>query len=307
MKYIIVAFAILMSVQTASGQDSEQPIGEAETVVTDEQYALAVAEFMAELEPRKGRVDLAGAPVTVNVPEGLVYYSRADAKRILEDLWGNAPGYDQVGMIAQEGVDLTDPASWAAILSYEDTGYVSDADASDIDYDDLLQTLQRNTAEANRRNVEAGYDSQELIGWAAEPRYDPSAHRMFWAKEIVFAGLVDDATLNYDMRVLGRSGVLSLNFVASMPELETIERVAVDVLAAPSFNAGQTYTDYVEGDRTAGYGVAALIAGGAGAAALKKGGLIALLLVFLKKGWVLILVFGGIVLSGIKRLFGVKS
>ncbi|MBK8197809.1 MAG: DUF2167 domain-containing protein [Acidobacteria bacterium] len=86
--------------------------------------------------------------------------------------------------------------------------------------------------------------------------------------------------------------------------LDAVRAAAPDVLATAAFNAGQTYSDFQEGDKTAGYGVAALIAGGAGVAVLKKTGLLAILLVFLKKAWILIpIVFGGL-WQGIKRLFG---
>ena len=307
MKHLIFALALLMSAPVSLAQTSEHDDAASAEVLSDEEYAAAVAAFMAELEPRSGEIKISGAPVTLNVPAGIIYFSPEDTSRILEDLWGNAPGYDQVGMLAIEGADLSVVESWGAIISYEKTGYVSDANAREIDYADLLDTMQAATRAQSKKNVHDGYPSMELVGWATEPRYDADAHRLLWAKELVFDGNREDPTLNYDMRVLGRGGVLSINFVSNMSQLSSIENVAQDVLAAPQFNPGQSYGDYVVGDAKAAYGIAALVAGGTGAAALKKGGFFAALLLFLKKGWVLVLGFGAAVWAGIKRMFGPKA
>lgn len=307
MKYIILALAFAMSAPLCSGQAGEQVDDAVSQAQTEEEYAVAVAQFMSELEPRKGEINLSGVPVTLSVPAGMIYYSQADTKRILEDLWGNAPGYEQAGMLANEGADLSAIETWGAIISYEDTGYVSDADARDIDYDDLLKDMKSRTRAESKQNVQDGYPSMELVGWATAPRYEAGAHRLYWAKELVFDEAREDPTLNYDMRMLGRGGVLSINFVSNMSQLDSIESVAASVLAAPQFNEGQAYGDYVKGDATAGYGIAALVAGGAGVAALKKGGFFAALLLFLKKGWVLVFAFGAAIWGGIKRMFGAKS
>ncbi len=56
-------------------------------------------------------------------------------------------------------------------------------------------------------------------------------------------------------------------------------------MAPAGFEPGQTWADYRPCDKMVGYGVAALIAGGAGAAALKKTGLLGAALISVKKGW----------------------
>ena len=83
-----------------------------------------------------------------------------------------------------------------------------------------------------------------------------------------------------------------MNFVAGVDSLAEVEAAAPAVLAMPSFDAGSRYEDYEAGDLKSGYGVAALVAGGTGAVLLKKTGLIAILLIFLKKGWIVIVGVG---------------
>jgi uncharacterized membrane-anchored protein len=72
---------------------------------------------------------------------------------------------------------------------------------------------------------------------------------------------------------------------------------------------GQTYADFHKGqDKMAEYGVAGLIAAGVGAAAAKKLGLLAILLVFLKKGAVvLVAAFGGVAAWFRKTFLGKKD
>ena len=75
-------------------------------------------------------------------------------------------------------------------------------------------------------------------------------------------------SLNYDVRVLGREGVLSMNAVAGMPQLASIERDMKGLLRVATFNEGHRYEDYNKStDRMAAYGLGALVAGGLAAKA----------------------------------------
>jgi uncharacterized membrane-anchored protein len=157
------------------------------------------------------------------------------------------------------------PDSWAVIITYEEEGYVKDKDAEKIDYTDLLKQMQKDTRAANTERHKQGYPAIELVGWAAPPHYDKAVHKLFWAKQLKFGGTED--TLNYNIRILGRRGVLVLNAVAAMPQLPEIERNAPKILAAIDFNPGNRYADFSEasGDKVASYGIAALVAGGVAA------------------------------------------
>jgi uncharacterized membrane-anchored protein len=78
------------------------------------------------------------------------------------------------------------------------------------------------------------------------------------------------------------------------------------LLAGYSFQTGNNYAEYRKGDKVAKYGLAALVLGGAAVGAAKLG-LLAWLLPFLKKGWILIVAaFAGIA-SFFRKLFGRKD
>src|SRR6185436_3404448 len=136
--------------------------------------------------------------------------------------------------------------------------------------------------------ADEGFKAVKLVGWAEPPSYDAATHKLYWAKDLVF-GSNTQHTLNYNIRILGRRGVLVLNAVSGMDLLPTVRGESKSLLAAVEFNEGHRYTDYLPGkDKAAAYGVAGLIAGAAAA----KLGLFKLL-------WVGILAFKKVLLVAV--------
>ncbi|MGP9822924.1 DUF2167 domain-containing protein [Ectopseudomonas khazarica] len=246
--------------------------------------------FVASLEFKSGRVVLGDDLATLNLPDSLVFLDSDNAQRLLVDGWGNPPGdVPPLGMILPAGISPLADESWGVTVEYEDSGYVSDEDAADIDYGDMLEDMQSDMRESNAWREENGYETVQLVGWAAEPRYDAEGKKLHWAKELTF-GDSDINTLNYNIRVLGRKGVLVLNFVANMDQLAEIEANVPAVLAATEFNPGQRYAEFnPDLDTVAAYGLGALVAGKLAA----KTGLVAMLLVLLKKFWFIPVVLFG--------------
>src|SRR6516165_165311 len=101
--------------------------------------------------------------------------------------------------------------------------------------------------------------------------YEHIDYKLYWAKELKF-GSQPDNTLNYNIRMLGRGGVLVLNGVAAVSQLSEIEQVTPKILEAIDFNPGHRYADFnPKSDKIAEYGLTALVAGGAAATAAKLG------------------------------------
>jgi uncharacterized membrane-anchored protein len=188
-------------------------------------------------------------------------------------------------------------------MDFEDSGYVKDDDAAKLNYEDLLKKMKSAAAESNKARVKEGYSSVELIGWATKPHYDSAAKKIYWAKDLKF-GDAPDHTLNYFIRVLGRRGVLNLNVVASMDQLEEIEKATPTILGAVEFTDGNRYADYKPGhDKVAAYGLAGLIAGGV----LLKSGLLKGIIAALVAGKKFVIVAFVALAAGIKKLFGRKD
>lgn len=265
-----LSLAILISGLTAFAQEK-----------TEEQKATEakakIEEWVVNLKFQTGKIIIKSGLATLNVPEQFKYLNSADSKKLLT-LFGNPPS-ENLGIIFPAATDLLkDGNHWFVVLQFEEDGYVKDDDADKINYTDLLKQMQDGAREANAERTKEGYSGIEIIGWAAPPRYDKATHKLYWAKEIRFEGEPEN-TLNYNIRMLGRRGVLVANAVSSIGMLPEIEAAAPQILAMVDFNEGHRYTDFNSStDKTAAYGIAALVAGGIAAkAGLFKGLWIALL------------------------------
>lgn len=253
-------------------------------------------QLVASLHFRTGEIAVPEAVAHLRLGADFRYLDKRDAHTVLESLWGNPPDEDVLGMIVPMQPALLDEESWAVVLTYSDDGYVSDGDAADIDYTELLADMQKDIRDSNDARKQAGYATLELLGWAVPPYYDSGSKKLYWAKQISFEGS-DIDTLNYDIRVLGRRGYLSLNAVAGMPELAQVKRGMEELLPMVEFDAGARYADHNPStDRIAAYGVAALVGGGLAA----KTGLFAKLGLVLLKFWKL-LAIGGVALVALLR------
>lgn len=252
-----------------------------------EDYAQIGAEYKAEvdaLDLRQGQIMLEGGMATVTVPEGYYFLGPKDARYVLSTVWGNPDDPTLLGMIFRRDQTPYAQGGWGLTLQFDPMGYVSDSDAETYDYASLLKQMQSDTLAENPQREKDGYQPIELLGWAATPHYEKGEHKLYWAKKLRFG---DDKveTLNYNIRGLGRKGVLVANFIATMDELPAIEAAAPDVMKMISFTEGNRYSDFVAGtDAVADVGIGGLIAGGA----LANAGLIAVGLVLLKKFGVLL-------------------
>lgn len=263
----------------------------------------AVRKIESELKFQQGVITIKDGLAKLSLPETFRYLDPNDTEKVLVDIWGNPPREKSLGMIVPADFNAIGDASWAVVITYEEDGYVKDDDAASINYTDLLKQMQESTREASEERKKAGYEAIELVGWAEPPHYDKASHKLYWAKDLKF-GDGEEHTLNYDIRALGRRGVLSLNAVGSMEQLKDIKTDMQAVLGFVEFNEGHRYSDYLAGtDKVATYGIAALIAGKLAA----KAGLFKVLLGLLIAGkkFVIIGVIGLIALA--RKLFSRKS
>jgi uncharacterized membrane-anchored protein len=247
-------------------------------------------ELEQSLHPSGGTVAVPGGKASLELGDRYYFVPADEAKKILVNAWGNPPDAvtDVLGMVFPKGRTFYD-GTWGAVVQYEDTGHVDDKDAAEQDYDEVLAGMKEGEAEASEAARKAGYPGATLVGWAQAPSYDGANKTLIWARNIKF----DDSegnTLNYDIRKLARTGVLSLNMVDSMSNLGAVRSAAADLGQTVRLDAGSRYADFNSStDHMADYGLAGLVAAGAGAAVAKKAGILGVLLLFLKKGFVVIL------------------
>ena len=269
----------------------------AEETTTDEPAAKG-----PDLQFQTGNIVLPNKSATLHLGGNYRYLDPAETEKLLV-AWGNQPGNDTQGAVVPGDVDPLEGEGWAVILTYEDEGHIDDSDAAKMDYDDMLKDMKSGTEENNAARKQAGYDAVHLIGWAEKPHYDSAAKKLYWAKELEFEGSPVH-TLNYDVRVLGREGLLSMNAVASMEQLPQIRTDMKSLIEVAEFNEGYRYAEYnSKTDRLAEYGLGALIAGTAAAKLGLFGKLFAVLLAAKKFILLGLAAVGGF----IAKLFGKKK
>jgi uncharacterized membrane-anchored protein len=265
-------------------------------------FASTPEEFEARLGYQTGTVSLRGGMATIRLPKSFRFIGPEATRRLLIEAWGNPPGAAEnaLGMLIPTAASPLSTEGWGIVIEYEEQGYINDNDAAVIDYTKLLKQMQDSAVAVNERRRSQGFEPVTLIGWAEPPYYDSAAHKLYWAKELAF-GTNSEHTLNYNIRVLGRRGVLVLNAVAGMRQLPAIRNQTRDVLAAVDFNEGHRYSDYLPGtDKAAAYGITGLIVGATAAKAGFFKLLIAAILAFKKAIIVAFVALG----AAIRRLFG---
>ena len=264
---------------------------------------MTAQEFEASLAYRQGDVVLSNGVATLKIPRTFRYLGPDDAQHVLEQAWRNPHGSGTLGMLFPADVSPLAERGWGVVITYEEDGYVWDSDADSINYDELLKEMQAASAASNEERQKAGYEPVDLVGWAAKPYYDKASHKLYWAKNLKF-GNAPENTLNYNIRILGRRGVLVLNAVANMSQLAGVENDMKQVLTFTDFNPEHSYAAFDPNvDKMAAYGLAALVAGGIAA----KTGLITKLI-----AWVVafkkVFIFGAMALGAfLTKLFGRKK
>ena len=235
--------------------------------------------------PTSGKL---GSMATINVPEDYIFLDAKATKTFLEE-GQNIPAGDELGALLRV---MPNKDHWFAVFSYEDTGHVDDTERDAIDADALMKTLKKGNEYGNKERQKRGWQALTLEGWHQPPFYDPTTNNLTWATKLAAEG---SPSINHSVRLLGRTGTMSVQLVADPNSIDEATREFNSVLSGYSYNQGQRYAEFVKGDKLAGYGLTALIAGGAGAAAVKSG--------LLQKFWKLIVLAFVALLGAAKKLF----
>lgn len=260
--------------------------------------------LMAQIQwadgPVKGRL---GEVAEVGVPAGCQFTGVAGTKLFME-LTENPPSGNELGVLLCESKETE--SHWFVLFSYDESGYVKDDEQGTLDRNAILESLQEGTKAGNAERRANGWAELELTGWQLAPFYDPNTHNLTWSTKLREKGTSDE-TINHSVRLLGREGVMHADLVIDPSELATSLPVFEQMVTDYRYLPGKTYAEWRDGDRIAEYGLTALIAGGAGAAAVKMGffgklwKLILGVLLALKKFVIVVVVA---IVAGVRKLLG---
>jgi uncharacterized membrane-anchored protein len=256
----------------AAGSDAEEAdSGDAPGDAADEYAELAMPHVVG---PK--HVEL-GNNTSIDLPDGMMMLEHTEAQALLRKSGEQA---DHVVAIVFKP-DFT----WRASILYADSGYIDDSDADDLDAGDLLESYRKGTEEQNKVRKSLGVPELVIDSWSEAPRYERSVHHLAWG---INAHAVDGKVINFITRILGRNGFLSVTLVDEPEQIALAKQQSLPIIQAMHFNAGSTYADHVSSDRSSGMGLRGLVLGGAGVAVASKLGLLAKILIFFKKGFILI-------------------
>jgi uncharacterized membrane-anchored protein len=240
-----------------------------------------------------------GGFAELQIPDGYLFTDKKGTQKILE-LTHNLSSGLEVGAV----MPASEEANWIVFFEFNPSGFVKDDEKNAIDAPKLLKSLHDGNEEANKELQKRGWETFHVVDWAKPPYYDPRTQNLTWA--ILGRSGAGAMSVNHSVRVLGRRGTMSVDLVLTPEEYETVLPEFENLMGGYAFREGHRYADFIKGDKVAAYGLTALIAGGAGAVAMKTGllarfwkVLVGLFLVLKKAIIVVILAIG----AGIKRFF----
>jgi uncharacterized membrane-anchored protein len=285
-RIVLLAFLAVLST-TQAQQPDEKNAAEEEKKLLDDMEKIGWV--------REGAGDLGGV-AKIAIPKGYRFTHGSGASRVLE-LFGNLPQPSASGLLTTEGF-----GPWI-IFGYDDSGHVKDDEKNDIDADKLLALRREGLAESNEVRKERGIHELAILGWAMPPRFNDTTKTLEWAVRIQSLDGTGGESVNYETRLLGRTGSMKVQLVCEPAEFQPLLTEFQKVMGGFSYVEGQRYAEFREGDKVAKYGLTALVAGTGAFAAAKMGLFGKLGLLFAKLGKASILLVVG-ALAGLKKLLG---
>ncbi len=174
-------------------------------------------------------------------------------------------------------------------------------DDEQLDTDELLKTLRQQNKDGMEERRRLNLPILRLDGWAVPPHYDVQTRRLEWGTRLI--GEDGHVTVNYLVRILGRSGVMNMILVSDPETLNADIQAFHTALKSFDYVAGARYAEFRQGDHLAEYGLAALVVGGAAAAAASTGFIKGFGKLIVVGGFAAVAAIGGV----FKRLFGKKT
>lgn len=196
-----------------------------------------------------------GHEVKLALPAGYQFLGEPDAGRILEKM-GNLHNENLLGVV----VSSVPEEEYFVTIRYDEEGFVKDDE--DLDGKELLEAIQGGEKEYNEERQKLGFTPIHADGWFEDPRYDKAAHHLVWG---LLVKASDGESMNYNTRILGRRGYVSVNLVTDRQHLAHDKPAAAALLRATTFGGGARYEDFDKSsDKVAEYGLTGLVLGGVG-------------------------------------------
>ncbi|MCM2369771.1 DUF2167 domain-containing protein [Aporhodopirellula aestuarii] len=271
----------------------------------DEEFEFSAEQL--ELLERYAAIEWQEGPATgqigdiaeLQIPEGYSFTGAQGAQDLLE-LYGNPRNPSMLGALIPNAED----EDWTLVFQFSDIGYVDDTDRDKLDAEAIMSDFRAGIPAGNQQRRAMNMEEMTSMSWQERPFYNPQTNNLTWALKLDFPS---GTSINYDIRMLGRRGVMEATLVGDPETYASVVPVVNQLLEGYQFTSGNKYAEWKQGDKVAAYGLAGLVGGGALVAASKTGLLAKLGVLFAKGGKAIIIgmiVFFGAIGSFIKKLFG---
>ncbi|MGJ8656729.1 MAG: DUF2167 domain-containing protein [Akkermansiaceae bacterium] len=298
-KSIVASLALGSWAIAQEASPAGAPAPAPEMVQSPEELAPPTIEEIRETFPSAkpaGETGEISSHASIQVQDNQLFFGGSDTSKLMK-IYGNLPeSYD--------GAIVADDESYIITFQFEDSGYVKDDEKDELDADDLLQTFKDAQVEANKARIEAGLDTNTIVGWATEPNYNESTNNLEWA--IIAEGSDGTQFVNHQIKLLGRKGVMDAVLICEPSQLEALRPTLDKTLAGFEYADGNKYAEFQEGDKIAEYGLKGLIVGG-GLLAAGKLGFFALIGKFFKQIVIGVVAVGAFFVKMKNKIFGSKE
>lgn len=232
-----------------------------------------------------GPLSMARGSISADNPNSF-YVSKTDACTIAKVDWGwaSCDGMDTLTFFLVPGADVV------LFEQPNSDGYVTMDDWQSSDKDEAIRTIETDLAAGLRAQGEQLGVPVAFKGWLVYPTLDTAKNVLYYATESTWDG---ETNINIKASVFDRQGYVAFTIVtiSNNPTEAEIRGMVDATLAHYQSQPGQDYGSYVAGDAVSATGalgvLAALVGVKFGKAAL--GGLIAVILLFMKKGAVVLI------------------
>jgi|GEM_PF-3218958 len=289
---VMVAMAAMVTAATvaaprvavANGPVTNEPVANEPVAPEADEAALDLQPDLPRHRVGPAVVDL-GDGVEIDLPAGVVLFEQAEARTITE-----AGGDNADGVLA---LAFRPEGTWSISITLADVGYVSDADANQLDADALFAEIAKGTMRQNATRRAKHTAELFLDSWSSPPSYLSERHTLGWGLALHTA---DGPVLNELTNVLGRRGYVGLNLIASPDDIVAARLDAASTLDGVRFQSGHRYQDFdARTDRHSGMSLRNLVVGGGVVAVASKVGLLAKIALIAKKALLAIgAVFAGL-------------
>ena len=262
--------------------------------MTEEERIEQLNALPWEFDP--GDYALASSSSTLSLASDLAIVRNEDARRFNLLIQGiEAPAMEAYVEDTETGVGV--------YFEYYEEGYVTLDDWEDMDADALLDSIRESTEAANEERAKIGMSPLTIVGWIETPRLDAASNTAYWTIELEDEG---GSTVNAVALKLGRRGYEQITWVGMKADYEANPGLLATMIQNHEYDTGFRYAEFTDGDMLAGFGIASLVAVTAGANSDFGKGILLGLLLFLKKGWILLVAAGAGAWAAIRKFFGGK-